>query len=113
VIGFLRDLLRHLRGEVFVIWDRLNTHRGKKVRRFLDRHPRLHVEFLPPYAPELNPNEYGWGYLKCNPLANYCPADLDELAETVQQTSDDVRGQQALLRGFVRATKLPIRLRGR
>jgi transposase len=111
VIAFLRDLLRHIRGEVFLIWDRLNAHRGKQVRSFIAKRSRLHVELLPPYAPELNPNEYGWSYLKCRPLANYCPDDLDELTHTAKTTAISIRTQQDLLRGFVKATGLPIRLK--
>jgi transposase len=111
VIAFLRDLLRHVRGELFVIWDRLNAHRGQEVRSFIGKHSRLHVEFLPTYAPELNPNEYGWGYLKCRMLANYCPDNLDDLTEAVQQNAAQIRTQQQLLSGFVRATGLPIRLK--
>lgn len=111
VITFLRDLLRHLRGEVFVIWDRLNPHRGKKVQAFRAHHPRLHIEFLPPYAPELNPNEYAWSYLKCRQLANYCPQDVAELRSTVKSKTASFRKHQHLLRGFIRATKLPLRLK--
>lgn len=110
VIAFLRDLLRHLRREVFLIWDRLNAHRGKKVRAFLARQPRLHTNFLPPYAPELNPNEYGWAYLKCNPLANYAPEDLSELKTKAKRAAARIQKQQGLLRGFIRATGLPLRL---
>lgn len=113
VIEFLRDLLRHIRGEVILIWDRLNAHRGKRVRSFVAGHPRLHVEFLPAYAPELNPNEYAWSYFKCRSLANYCPDDVDELADTVKRTAAKLRTQQTLLRGFVRAAGLPIALRGK
>jgi transposase len=110
VIAFLRSLLRHIRGEIILLWDRLNAHRGKAVRQFLSHHPRLHAEFLPAYAPELNPNEYGWSYLKCNSMANYCPDDLDELQAMACKASDPVRRQQRLLQGFVKATGLPIRL---
>jgi putative transposase len=113
VIAFLRDLLRHVRGELFLIWDRLNAHRGKQVQSFVAKHPRLHVEFLPPYAPELNPNEYGWSYLKCNPLANYCPDELAELETKAKQAGERVRGQQELLRSFVRATGLPLRMKSK
>ncbi len=110
VIAFLRDLLRHLRGEIFLIWDRLNAHRGKKVRAFLAQRSRLHTDFLPPYAPELNPNEYGWGYLKCNSLANYAPEDLTQLKTKAKQASKRIQNQQPLLRGFIRATGLPLRI---
>jgi putative transposase len=110
VIAFLRDLLRHIHSEVFLIWDRLNAHRGKKVRAFLAHQPRLHANFLPPYAPELNPNEYGWAYLKCNPLANYAPEDLSKLKTKTKRAAAHIQKQQGLLRGFIRATGLPLRL---
>jgi transposase len=110
VIGFLRDLLRHVRGEIFLLWDRLNAHRGRQVQGFLDRHPRLHTDFLPPYAPELNPNEYGWAYLKGPTLGNYCPDDLDELHATVCEIAPKLQTNQSLLQGFVAATRLPLRL---
>jgi len=109
VIEFLRDLLRHVTGKIIVIWDRLSSHRSKLLRQWLRRCRRLHLEYLPAYAPELNPNEYGWAYLKENPLANYCPADVDELHATVAAASQEVAHHQHLLRSFVRATHLAIR----
>jgi transposase len=40
---------------------------------------RLLTEYLPSYAPELNPVEYLWGYWKHHALPNFCPDDLTEL----------------------------------
>lgn len=110
VIAFLRHLLAHLRGRIIVVWDRLAAHRGRELRRWLGRCRRLHLESLPPYAPELNPNEYGWAYLKGNPLANYCPPDVEELHAAVLLAARAVGAQRSLLRSFVHATPLPIRL---
>jgi transposase len=110
VIVFLRHLLAHLRGHVIIVWDRLSAHRGAKVRAYLRQHRRLTIEELPPYAPELNPNEYGWSYLKYGALANFCPRDLDELEREVFVVAVDAQAQQALLRSFVKATELPIKL---
>lgn len=110
VIAFLRHLLRHLRGTVLVVWDHLGAHRGRILRHWLRRCRRLHLEFLPGYAPELNPNEYGWGYLKTHRLANYCPVDVDRLHARVLVEARDTASHQALLRSFVHATGLPIRL---
>jgi len=110
VIDFLRHLLRHLGGPLVVVWDRLQAHRSRALHRWLRRCRRVHVEYLPGYAPELNPNEYGWAYLKGHPLANYCPTDTDELHARVVVAARDAASQQALLRSFVRATGLPIRL---
>jgi len=109
-VAFLRQLLRHVRGAVVVVWDRLNAHRGQQVRQYVADRPRLTVEFLPASAPELNPNEYGWGHLKGNPLANRCPEDVDDLAGAVAAATDGIRRRPDLLRAFVHATHLPIRL---
>jgi hypothetical protein len=57
VVKFLRDLLKHLRGKVVVVWDRGNNHKGPVVRKFLGRNRRLRLEMLPAWAPELNPVE--------------------------------------------------------
>ena len=49
--------LRHLRGHVVLVWDNLGVHKSKLVKALCRRVPRLHLEYLPAYAPELNPNE--------------------------------------------------------
>ncbi len=111
VIDFLRHLLRHLGGRLIVVWDNLGAHKGHQLREWLRGGKRVHLEFLPPYAPELNPNEYGWAYLKTGELANYCPEDVDDLHATVLVAAQNASTQQRLLRGFVRGTKLPIDLK--
>ena len=59
VVRFLRLLLRKVRGKLLVIWDGAPIHRGQPVKDFLRRGAarRLHLEQLPAYAPELNPDE--------------------------------------------------------
>ena len=52
VAWFVRQLLKHLRGPLIVIWDRGNMHRGADIRQLQEDFPRLTLEFLPPYAPE-------------------------------------------------------------
>lgn len=111
MLDFLRELLRHLRGPIVLVWDRLPVHRAAGVRRFAAKHPRLRIEYLPPYAPELNPVEYAWSWLKMNPLANRCAQDLDELTTAANGAKQQIAGNQRLLAGFVHATTLPIRLR--
>jgi transposase len=111
VITFLRYLLCHLSGQIIVVWDHLGAHQGRALRQWLRRCKRIHLEYLPGYAPELNPNEYGWAYLKTNPLANYCPADIKQLYEKVAVAAEGVANQQSLLRSFILATGLSIRFR--
>ena len=111
VVGFLQQLHRHLRGPMVVVWDSLPAHKGRAVREYLERHRwTLRAEALPAYAPELNPNEYAWGHDKLGVLANACPADTAELAARAEDAIGPTRADQNLLRSFVRATGLPIRL---
>ncbi len=110
IIKFLRQQLRHHRGQLIVIWDRLNVHRGAAVKAFIRKRARIRVEELPTYAPDLNPVEAMWGHGKGCKLANYCPDSVEELAETAHEKFTEYQHQQNLLKSFVRQTKLPIRL---
>lgn len=110
VVAFLRQLLRSVRGSVIVVWDRSNTHRSKETKAYITNQPRLHVEQLPAYAPDLNPQEQIWGHSKTNGLANYCPDDTAELHNTATETFADIASNQKLLRGLFKHTHLPLRL---
>ncbi len=110
VIVFLRDLLRHLRGPLIVIWDRINQHRSVAVKAFIAARWRLQVECLPAYAPELNPAEWVWCEWKAHRLANHGAEDLEALEHLAISEVIDMRRSQELLRGCVRGTGLPIRL---
>jgi transposase len=105
---FLRDLLGHLRGRVIVIWDNGPNHKGPAIRELLKRYPRLTLERLPPYAPELNPVEYLWSHLKKTKLVNLAAQDARELDDLAMENLDDVRHRPNLLKSFFAATHLPI-----
>lgn len=110
VIAFLRCLLRHVSGNIVLIWDRFNPHRAAVTCAFLKKHPRLRMEFFPPYAPELNPTEYFWSYLKNNPLANLATLDLTSLIDKTRSSGRSIQRSSVLPRAFVRHSPLPLRL---
>ena len=59
LIDFMRRLVTDTKRKVFLILDNLRTHHSKKVRAWLDKHMHeIEVFYLPPYAPEYNPDEY-------------------------------------------------------
>jgi DDE superfamily endonuclease len=65
VIEFLGHLLRHLGGKLLIVWDGLPAHRSRAVWEFVrQQRGRIWLEFLPAYAPELNPTEYIWGHFE-------------------------------------------------
>ncbi len=70
----------------------------------------LHTFFLPAYAPELNPVEYAWGYLKMNPLANRPTFETAELAALARRHTRALQRNQSLLRSFLRHSPLFLRL---
>jgi DDE superfamily endonuclease len=59
VVCFLQHLLTHIPGKHLLIWDGLPAHHGPAVREFLAQGgaQRIHMERLPGYAPDLNPDE--------------------------------------------------------
>jgi transposase len=104
--AFLRDLLRHLRGRVIVVWDRGPIHRGDPIRRVLAAYPRLTLERLPAYAPELNPVEQLWSYVKYGRLANLAAPDADALDDLVTECLIDTKFESSRLYSFYAATPL-------
>ena len=77
IIEFLQHLLRYIDGDILLIWDRLPGHRSKVTQQFIrDQKGRLEMEYLPPYAPELNPVEYIWAHCKHHELPNVCAKNL-------------------------------------
>lgn len=107
VVDFLRDLLKHLRGRVVVIWDGGPNHKGPLMREFLRRNRRLRLERLPAYSPHLNPVEAVWSWLKYGQLANFVPANLIDLDDRILDRLIELRLNPALLRQLWDASELP------
>ena len=56
---FLRRLLKDTDRKLFVILDNLRVHRARVVMTWVAQNAdRIEVFYLPPYAPERNPDEY-------------------------------------------------------
>jgi transposase len=110
IAAFLRAVHSRLARPMTVIWDQIPIHSCKPIEEFTARVPGVILEPFPPYAPELNPTDRVWGYVKYHRLPNFTPPDLGVLRSSVIQELDRVAGRSDLLRAFVRATKLPIGL---
>ena len=108
---FVRNLRRQIQRPIILVWDRLNVHRSRPVARMLHRSRNLYVEFLPPYAPELNSVEAAWAHLTMNPLANLAPEDSLELADIAERHVRAFRRRKSLLKSFIRSTPLFPRLK--
>ncbi len=108
VIAFLTLLHRQLRRKFIVVLDRLNAHR-KGIRLLQEAHPDwFEVEWLPPYAPDLNPVEMVWNHTKYGDLANFIPNDIHHLRQAVTNSFSNARSRSEVLLSFFRRPRLDL-----
>ncbi len=107
--GFLAHLLRHLPGKLLVLWDRLSQHKARLTQDFIAaQRGRLVTEYLPAYAPQLNPVEYIRGYWKKHELPNLCATDLAQLGRLGRQALRRMRHRPAPVRSFWKQAELSL-----
>lgn len=108
LVAFLQALRQQLRGrKLLIIWDGLGTHRSRLVRQWLDAQDgEVQVEFLPPYAPELNPVEQIWNYLKNREIANLCANHLGEVSNLARRRLKSMQRRPRLIRSFWQQAQL-------
>jgi transposase len=103
VVTFLRHLLRHMPGKLLIIWDGASIHRSQPIKDFLAAGgaERIHLERLPGYAPELNPDEGIWQYLKQVELKNVVCHDLVELRYELRLATARLRHKRHVIQGCI------------
>ncbi len=106
---FLQHLIRAIPGKLLVVWDGLPAHRSKFVSEYLDTFDgHISTYRLPPYAPELNPVEYIWSYLKQHELPNVCAKDLWNLGEGARRSLRRMRRKPRLITAFWKQSSLSL-----
>jgi transposase len=100
-VEFLQDLMKGRRERVFLIVDGHPSHKAKLVQAYVQSLAgKLELYFLPPYAPDLNPDEFVWGYAKTNGVSKK-PLRLNEsLRERVESDLEAVKRNKSLIRSF-------------
>jgi transposase len=106
LVAFLRQVTRNLRRSLIVVLDRWSVHR--KAARFLQDDRRFAFEWLPAYAPDLNPVEHVWNHTKYADLANYVAEDVAELECSANSSLRDTCRTPRLLRSFFHAANLKL-----
>ena len=103
----LRHFQQHISGPMIIIWDRLNAHRAVIVQDYVAAHPDIEVEWLPPYAPDLNPEEGCHGNVKQH-LRNAAPTSVSDLRAGINRGFARLRRRPDLLLGFFRHAGLNV-----
>jgi transposase len=111
IVAFLRQLRQELRGPLTLVWDRHNIHsRARLVKEWLAGQTDVVLEDLPGYAPELNPDEMVWAWLKYGRLANLSAQDVAELRDHLMTELQWAAFDRELLAGFFNHAHLGVRL---
>ena len=105
-------MLRHLRSclqqPLIVIWDRSQAYRARVVKEYLATEREISVEWLPPYAPEMNPEEYCHGNVK-EQIRNSTPESVEEMQQQVDRGFNRLRKHPDLLLSFFRYAGLGVK----
>ncbi len=100
-IRFLRKLLaHHPQRKVILIVDRSPYHRSRRTRAFVATHSRLRLEYLPSYAPELNPDEHVWDHLKGSGATDSITGHVTELRRNIRGHLKSLQCRPHLVRSF-------------
>lgn len=107
VVDFLKALLKQIGRPLLIIWDGLKAHRSRLVRNYVDSEKgKIALAFLPPYAPDLNPVEYLWAWLKRHAMANFCANNIVELANTARSKLKSAQKRTSLIAAFWKQAEL-------
>jgi transposase len=109
-VHFLTHLHSQTNRKLLVIWDGSPIHRNTDIRDYLANGAakHIHLERLPAYAPDLNPDEGTWRHLKRVELANVCCADLLDLHSHVYSAVSRLRRKPHIIQSFFAQAGLPI-----
>ncbi len=89
------------RERVFLVVDGHPSHKAKLVQSYVQSLAgKLELHFLPPYAPDLNPDEFVWGYAKTNGVSKKPLHQNESLRERVESDLEAIKGNRSLIRSF-------------
>jgi transposase len=100
-VDFLQDLMHGRRERVLLVVDGHPSHKAKLVQSYVKSLAgKLELHFLPPYAPDLNPDEFVWGYAKTNGVSKKPLRQNESLRERVESDLEAIKRNKSLVRSF-------------
>ena len=108
VVDFIRQLRKTLGRRLILICDRWSVHRAAAQQICANFQRTVEIEFLPGYAPDLNPVEGIWAHTKHSDLANFLPDNLLHLEANVWLSLIAKRSRPFLIRSFFHHARLAL-----
>jgi transposase len=107
IVEFLKALQATIGKKLLIIWDRLQAHRSKLVKAHVEaQRGQIAIDYLPAYAPDMNPVECIWGYLKHHAMPNYCARDLGDVAHRARSNLRSMKRRTTLVTAFWKQVEL-------
>ena len=98
---FLRNFMKGRRTKVFLVVDGHPAHKANVVKDYIrETQGRLELYFLPPYAPDLNPDEFVWNYMKSVGVSKKPLKKNESLRERVEQDLRSISQDEILIASF-------------
>ncbi len=102
-IEFLERLLKNQEKPVFLIVDGHPVHRSNRVQLFVTAtEGKLRLFLLPPYSPELNPDEQVWSHLKHHRLGKMIIKTKEDLESKIKSALRSIQKTTSLIMSFFR-----------
>ena len=96
-IRFLNKIAKKYHNKSVILYlDNLPVHKARKVNEFVGRHPNIRLEFMPPYSPDLNPQEQWWNYERKKLLNNRNFSSTHQLATSISRFTKQTSPEQIM-----------------
>lgn len=100
-VAFLENFMSGRRGKVFLVVDGHPAHKANRVKELVKRRKgRLELHFLPPYAPDLNPDEFVWSYMKGTGVSKKPLKQNESMRQRVEEDLANIQHNRSLVRSF-------------
>ncbi len=100
-VVFLQNFMDGQAGRVFLVVDGHPAHKAKVVQKYVQSlGGRLELHFLPPYAPDLNPDEFVWSYMKTNGVSKKPLKQNESLQKRIEEDLNAIANNRKLVRSF-------------
>ena len=100
-VAFVENFMSGRKGKVFLVVDGHPAHKANRVKELVkSMKGRLELHFLPPYAPDLNPDEFVWSYMKGNGVSKKPLKQNESMRQRVEEDLANLQQNRSLVRSF-------------
>jgi transposase len=106
-VAFLQNFMKGRRGKAFLVVDGHPAHKANIVKQYVQSlKGRLELHFLPPYAPDLNPDEFVWSHMKTNGVSKKPLKKNESMRKRVEEDIANIQTNPQLVRSFFSAASV-------